>query len=90
MALPPSLDLEIQAIRQVGSASMECSGGHQDRNSMCPYADPQSQRPGYLALGDSSSHTLLPEHHLLVICPPPACLLCLNPSPEKPPCGHVP
>lgn len=40
MAAPPSLDLEIQAIRQVGSASMEYSRGHKGRNSMCPCVDP--------------------------------------------------
>lgn len=40
MAAPPSLDLEIQAIRQVGSASMKCSRGHKGRNSMSPCADP--------------------------------------------------
>lgn len=40
MAAPPSLDLEIQAIRQVGSASVECFRGHQGTNSMCPCADP--------------------------------------------------
>lgn len=86
MAAPPSLDLEIQAIQQVGSASVECSRGHQGRNSsMCSCADPHfwltvPKGHGYLALGDFSSPCchVAPPSHL-----PFSSLLCLNLSCEN-------
>lgn len=66
MALPPSLDLEIQAIRQVGCASVECSGGHRGRISA--YVPVQT-----LTSGQSSS----PLSPALLACPASA-----QPSPE--------